>query len=152
MTDLSTLRLNLLRSGYALITIGLGIQIWSQLLNPGQSWELQESVVVSMLGALAVLSLLGLRHPLKMLPILLFEVLWKAIWLSRVALPLWVAGTLDAATASVVAACAVVVLVIVVMPWDYILSHYVLAPGERWLGRRRASAGPQAAQSISPFR
>ena len=47
---------------------------------------------------MSVLALLGLRYPLRMLPILLFEVAWKLTWLGVVALPLWSEDKLDAAT------------------------------------------------------
>lgn len=52
MNELSTLRVNLLRAGYALIVIGQGIRLAPQLFDPSYSWELQRSVVVSMLTAM----------------------------------------------------------------------------------------------------
>ena len=51
-----------------------------------------------MLVAMSVLALLGLRHPQRMLPILLFEVAWKLTWLAVVALPLWLGDGLEGAT------------------------------------------------------
>ena len=51
--------------------------------HPG--WGLAEGTVVAMLVAMSVLALLGLRYPQRMLPILLFEVGWKLIWLGLVA-------------------------------------------------------------------
>ena len=38
------------------------------------------SVVGSVLGAMSLLVLLGIRYPLKMLPFLFFELLWKVMW------------------------------------------------------------------------
>ena len=37
--------------------------------------------------AMSVLAFLGLRYPVKMLPILLFESMWKLTWLAVIALP-----------------------------------------------------------------
>ena len=57
------------------------------LLGSASELPLYEGVTLSMLTAMSVLALLGLRHPVRMLPVLLFEALWKLIWLSLVALP-----------------------------------------------------------------
>jgi hypothetical protein len=123
---------NLLRGAFALIVIGQGMRLAPQLFDPSYSWELQRSVVVSMLAAMVVMSLLGLRYPLKMLPVLLFEITWKAIWLLRVALPAALAGTMTDQMFELVQMVLVVGLVIVAMPWDYIVRRFVREPGDRW--------------------
>jgi len=38
---------------------------------------------------MSLLAFLGLRYPVGMLPILLFEVTWKVIWIVAVARPTW---------------------------------------------------------------
>ena len=140
MQEISVFRLNLLRAGYLLIAVGLGLTLWPEILDPTSSWKLSRGVVVAMLGALSALSVLGLRYPLRMLPLLLFELAWKALWLSRVALPLWLEHRVDPATAETIFACALVVVLLPVIPWRHVFGTYVIAPGEPW--RRTTCAAP----------
>jgi hypothetical protein len=120
-----------MRVGYLFLGGGLVLRKWPELFSH-QPWELKEGTVVTMLVAMSVLALLGLRHPQRMLPILLFEVGWKLIWLGVVALPLWVHGDLTGATRVQADAVLLVVVIIAVVPWRHVLSQYVLARGERW--------------------
>jgi len=131
VVSLPTWRLNLMRVGYAVMGGGLAITKWPELLAH-EPWELKHGTVLTMLVAMSVLALLGLRYPQKMLPILLFEVGWKLTWLAVVALPLWADGRLTGATLDQTAAVLWVVIVIVVIPWRHVISQYVLARGERW--------------------
>ena len=98
MTQVSPWRLNLLRAGYLLLIIGLGPMVWPAIVHHASGWELMHGVVISMLGALSALALLGLRYPLRMLPLLFWELAWKSIWLIAVARPLWSAHRLGAAS------------------------------------------------------
>jgi hypothetical protein len=117
-------RLNLLRAGYAILGIGLAIVEWPGIIHHDKPWALMEGVVSCMLGALSILALLGLRYPLKMLPILLFESAWKLIWLAVVALPLWTAQQMDPATQEVTYSCLWVIIIIAVIPWRHVCTHY----------------------------
>jgi hypothetical protein len=128
-------RLNLLRAGYAFAAIGIALTIWPLLFFHPPGWPLMNGVVAAMLAAVSLLAALGLRYPLRMLPVLLFELAWKAIWLALVALPLWSAGRMDARTAQTVFECAFVIILIPLIPWDHVLRTYVTAPGTLW--RRR---------------
>jgi hypothetical protein len=47
---------------------------------------------------MSLLAFLGLRCPVRMLPILLFEVICKVIWIAAVAVPHLVPDDIDAAT------------------------------------------------------
>ena len=110
-------RLYLLRLGYLLMAVGLALTKWPLIINHDEPWPLMEGVVTSMLVALSLLSFLGLRYPLQMLPILLFELAWKVIWVAVVVLPLWRADQMDPATLSVFYSCLVVLIVLAVIPW-----------------------------------
>ncbi|MBS0295380.1 MAG: hypothetical protein JSR45_03650 [Proteobacteria bacterium] len=114
------------------MAVGLNVEIWPVILNHRPEWEIMHGVASCMLGALAVMAVIGLRYPLKMLPVLLFEMTWKAIWLTAVALPLWQAGRVDAATAETIKACLMAVIFPVVMPWRYLARQFLAARGDRW--------------------
>ena len=128
---LPTWRLNLMRVGYLVMGVGLAITKWPELVDH-EPWELKEGTVLTMLVAMSVLALLGLRYPQRMLPILLFEVGWKLTWLGVVALPLWLDGDLTGATREQTGTVLWVVIVIAVIPWRHAVTQFVLARGERW--------------------
>jgi hypothetical protein len=132
MTEIAPWRLNLLRAGYLLIIVGLGLVLWPSILDPAKSWPPDRGVVVAMLASLSLLSLVGLIHPLRMLPLLFWEITWKAIWLIRIALPLWMGDRLDASTIETIFECLVAILIVAVIPWDFVQRVYITAPGDRW--------------------
>jgi hypothetical protein len=138
MTDVSLFRLYGLRAAYLFLSAGLVVTIWPLLINHPPQWPLMNSVVVSMLAALSVLAAMGIRYPLQMLPILLFELTWKAVWLTAVALPLWSANQLDGRTWQSVKECLMAVILVPLIPWKYVIAHYVMRPGERWTSRTAA--------------
>ena len=101
---------------------------------------LYEGVVAVLLTAMSLLALLGLRYPVRLLPILLFEALWKLIWLSVVALPALAAGEVDQAMSEVVFSCSLVVIIVAVVPWRFVWQRFVTAKGDRWRGPVRPIA------------
>jgi len=129
--QVSLWQLNLLRVGYLVISGGLAVVKWPLLFTHGP-WELKEGTVECMLVAMSVLALMGLRYPLRLLPILLFEVAWKLTWLGVVALPLWLDDKLDGATIEQAGTVLWVVIIIAVIPWRHVLAQYVMAPGDPW--------------------
>jgi hypothetical protein len=147
MTDeVSVLRLNLLRAMYLLIAVAMGAQIWPLFLHSQLGVEHMKGVVRAMLAALTLLCVPGVVRPLKMLPLLFFELAWKTIWVLAIGLPLWSAHRLDADTAETLQATLMgVVLCPLVIPWGYVVRHYLRAPGERWTsGRRITAVQPEA--------
>lgn len=130
-TDLPLYRLHMMRGGYLLMGLGLAVVKWP-LLPTADSLPVFEGVVACVLTAMSLLALLGLRYPVKLLPVLLFESAWKLIWLAAVALPKAVSGNLDTATEEVLISCSLVVVVLAVTPWSYVWRTYVRASGDRW--------------------
>jgi hypothetical protein len=113
--------------------MGLGLAVVKWPLLPGAStMPLYEGVTLCVLTAMSLLAFLGLRYPVKMLPILLFESAWKLLWLALVALPKTTSVNLDSATTEALFSCSLVVVILAVTPWRYVWQHYVRANGDRW--------------------
>lgn len=128
---LSTRRLNAMRAGYLLMGVGLVIVKWP-LLAQARTMPLYEGVSLCLLTAMSVLAFLGVRQPTRMLPVLVFESVWKVLWLSLVALPRAFAGTVDDGTSEVIVNCSLVVVIIAVVPWGHVWRTFVAGRGERW--------------------
>jgi hypothetical protein len=129
-------RLYLLRAGYLLLVVGLGLTVWPAVIQRVPwvptlcPWN---GVGNSLLAALSLLAILGLPYPLKMLPLLLFEVTWKAIWLLAVALPVWTShGPIGPDMAQTIQACFMAIVFPIIIPWRYVLSTFTRQPGDRW--------------------
>ena len=88
-----------------------------------------KGVAFSFWAALSALSILGLRYPLKMAPLLLLQMLYKSIWVIAVALPLWSAFRSIELT-RIMGMGAVVDLIVI--PWPYVIANYMKKPGDRW--------------------
>ena len=127
--EVSTVRLYLMRALYLLNFVVLGLDVWPGLINHQGAWDPMHAVAISFWAALSVLSGLGLRYPLKMLPLLLLQFFYKSIWLIAVALRQWPAvRSTDLTKAMVIG----IVLDVVVIPWPYALATYVKKRGDRW--------------------
>ena len=125
-------RLNVMRVGYALMGVGLAVVKWPQVIQYDRSAPILEGAVAVILTGMSLLAWLGLRYPVRLLPILLFEIVWKLIWLAVVALPAALAGDMDADLQEMLFSCSFVVIIIAVVPWGYVWRQYVTATGDRW--------------------
>ena len=132
MTEVSKPRLYLLRAIYLLIFVGQGTIQWPLLISRGAAVPFWHGVGSTMLGAMALLCALGIRYPLQMLPLLFFELAWKAIWVVAVLLPKWSAGQIDPATAESAPSILMGIIVPLIIPWRYVVANYVKKPGDRW--------------------
>jgi len=130
--DLPLYRLHVMRAGYLFMGVGLALVKWPLVIGYDAATPLFEGVVAVLLTAMSLLAFLGLRYPVRLLPILLFEVLWKLIWLVVVALPAVRAGDVDGALRGLIFNCSFVVIIIAAVPWRYVWQRYVTARGDRW--------------------
>lgn len=128
--EVSLARLYVIRVAALAGIVAIGLNDLPELIWPD---PVGRGMTAALLGGLWVMALIGLRHPLKLVPILLFEFVWKLIWLLRFGLPQWSAGTgsprLEVDLLDIGLGPLVFGLVI---PWGYVWRHYVTAPGERW--------------------
>ena len=128
----SLFRLYTLRVAYLILAAGIGIYYWPIVLHHSTNVAIAHGIQLSLLAGLGLTALLGLRYPVQMLPLLLFEIIWKAIYLLAFALPLWTAHQITPAAAQDITAVAFVVILLPLIPWRYVASHYLLQPGDRW--------------------
>src|SRR5690242_12287145 len=106
--DVSTFRLYLMRATYLLIAVGLAVEIWPQILNHRGTTH---GAASSLLAGISLLAVVGLRYPLKMLPLLLFELVWKSIWMVVIAYPLWRANQMNSDVWESVQACVMGIVI-----------------------------------------
>jgi hypothetical protein len=115
----------LLRMSYVLVLVFVGIRSWPPLVTHEGGWDPLPAAAVSMWASSSMLSFIGVFHPLKMLPLVLFEIGYKVIWLFAVAWPLWTANQLSGSPAEEMTyAFLPVVGPVVLMPWAYVFRSY----------------------------
>ncbi len=133
MNEVSVFRLYVLRATYLLVVVGVGTMIWPLLLDSPETAEHFRGVTWCLLSTVALLALLGLRYPLKMLPLFFFELTWKATWVLAIGIPLRSAGQLEGAFSDTWFANVVgLVIFPLAIPWGYVVRRYVRESGDRW--------------------
>ncbi|MGD9933044.1 MAG: hypothetical protein AB7T37_04925 [Dehalococcoidia bacterium] len=131
--SLPTYRLNIMRAGYLLMAVGLAAVKWPIFLGgDAASLPVFEGVVAALLASMSLFAFLALRYPRQLLPLLVFESVWKLVWLTAVAIPNLIAGDLSDEMRGVLFNVLLVVVILAVTPWDYVWKYYVRAPGDPW--------------------
>ena len=119
----------LLRLLYLLVVIFVARDSWTVILTHQGSWDYLQAVAYCVWAAYATLSIVGLIHPLKMLPIVFFEIFYKSIWLIIVAYPLWAKNQLVGSPAEQLTyAFLWLPLPILAVPWGYAFRTYFSLP------------------------
>jgi hypothetical protein len=131
-TEVPLWRLYTLRLCYLILAGGLGTFYWPSVIHHTSEFAIAEGIQFSLLAGLGLTAVLGLRYPVQMIPLLLFELTWKAIYMVFFALPLWQAHQITDAVAEDIKAVAMVVIFLPLIPWGYVFKHYAVKRGDRW--------------------
>jgi len=130
--ELSRVRLYSMRSLYLFTAIVVGVSVWPEVINQGRMiasgkpWDLIHGIAFSLYAAYAPLMLLGVRFPVRMLPLLLLQLLYKLIWLVGVGYPLWSAGRLNPEVIGVIKYFSIIVILdLIIIPWPHVFETYV---------------------------
>jgi Na+/H+ antiporter NhaC len=126
----ATWRINAMRFLFLLMALVMGSVVWRQLLFESADWSWERGLAKSMLAALALLSLLGVRYPLQMLPLMLYEIAWKTVWIVFIALRAWLAGKWNADIEALFFDCVGIVVAYFIVPWRYVWARYIVQPME----------------------
>ncbi len=127
--EVGRVRLYAMRAVFFLTFIGLAPSAWQQILFPSETLQPFYGIAISFWAALSVLAILGIAYPMRMLPLLLLQLTYKATWLLGVGLPLWSQGLLDESAKELAFANGIgVVLDILVIPWLYVARNYLHKP------------------------
>ncbi len=122
------INIHLLRLLFLLMFLFVGFDSWSYIARNYGAWKTpMQAAAACMFAAYSLLSILGVFRPLKMLPIILFMIVYKSFWLAFAAYPLWSTGQLAGTPFEAMARVFIwMPVAIVITPWRYVVDHYVL--------------------------
>ena len=106
---------------------GLGIIFIPNIMRSIFGWPIQDPLVFGVTGSVytsfAILSILGLKAPLKFVPVLLLQLSYKSVWCIGVLLPLLIAGKFPL-HGILIAAIFVSYIIgdLISIPFSYVLS------------------------------
>ncbi len=106
---------------------GLGIILIPSIVRSVFGWPNQDPIVFGICGsvwiAFGLLSILGLRSPLKISPVLLLQLCYKVVWFIGVLLPILIAGEFPAyAIAYVVFFAIYIIGDLIAIPFSYVFA------------------------------
>jgi hypothetical protein len=106
---------------------GLGIIVVPEMIKSKFTWPVEEPVAFGIVGsvyvAFGLLSILGLRSPLKFTPVLLLQLCYKSIWFIGVVLPLWVTAHFPSyAIPTVIIFATFIVGDLIAIPFSYVFA------------------------------
>jgi hypothetical protein len=122
----------LLRLLFISMFLFLGADAWTHILTFKGPWDPLYAAAWSIWASYSALSVLGIIHPLKMLPLVMLEILYKVLWFILVAYPLWSTNQLVGSPVEYMVFAmggnGMLALPIIAMPWKYAFEKYILKP------------------------
>jgi hypothetical protein len=109
---------------------GLGVLVMPEAMTSIFGWPSQDPIVFGVTGsvylAFALLSILGLRSPLKFSPVLLFQLTYKVVWFIAVVFPLLATGNFPSyAFVHVVIFASYIVGDLIAIPFWYVFGREI---------------------------
>lgn len=106
---------------------GLGVIVIPGIMKSMFGWPSQDPIILGIVGsayvAFALLSILGLRSPLKFIPVLLFQLSYKVIWFIGIILPLLATGKFPTyAIVYVVIFASYIIGDLIAIPFSYVFE------------------------------
>ncbi|WP_348709685.1 hypothetical protein [Tenacibaculum sp. 190524A05c] len=121
------IQIYVLKLFFLLMFVFASSDAWAELLTHKGEWNPEIAVAWCSIAAYTTLSGIGIFHTLKMLPIMIFMIFYKALWLVFVAYPMWQNGTLANSEALDWSQIFILILIpIIFMPWKYIFKTFIL--------------------------
>jgi hypothetical protein len=105
----------------------MGQTSWTHLLTHKGAWEPLNGVAWCTWAAYSALSIFGIFYTLRMLPIMMFMLFYKGLWLAVVAYPLWKTNQLAGSPAEELTYIFIwIIIPTLFFPWKYAFKKYVL--------------------------
>lgn len=124
--EVSKIRTYLLQFIYLATALSVGFQAWMEIIVSEQIWDPIYGVAYSVWASYALLMLIGVRFPLKMLPLILLQFVYKLVWITGIYYPLYRIGENNEVAFGLFRSWLFAVVVeLFIIPWPYVYKHYL---------------------------
>lgn len=118
----------LLRLNYFLAGVFVATNAWSALLRHDGPWDPYRAMALCVWAAYPTLLFIGILHPVRMVPLMLFMITYKSIWLALIAYPAYQAGTLSGPALAFTKDFLWLPLALIAVPWGYVIRTHFRVP------------------------
>ena len=117
----------LLRLLYFLMVALVATDAWTTIIDHKGPWDHTKAAAWCVWATYPALAVFGLIRPLRWLPLVIFTMIYKMIWLVIVAYPLWKTDTLAGNPAEEMASAFIIApFLVLIIPWGYVFRNFVL--------------------------